>query len=232
MMALSSIYAARSIGRRALIAGLFLAATLPTVTLTLPARAESLSDAKDPAVFIDLLGQEAIQSLTAPDLTSQERRARFRELLHRSFNVPGIARFVLGHYWNEATEEERCEYLKLFEELIVTTYADRFSEYKGEKFAIAKVVQDRPNYATVHTLVDRPSAEDVRVDWRLRQEGDGSWRVIDLVVEGVSMSITQRSEFASVIQSNGGKVRGLIESLRKKVKSPGAEATAASAACT
>jgi phospholipid transport system substrate-binding protein len=198
-------------------AGLALAVIVPALALTLPVRAESLGDAKDPAVFIDLLGQEAIQSLTAPDLSSEERRARFRDLLHRSFNVPGIARFVLGHYWNEATEEERSEYLKLFEELIVTTYADRFSEYKGEKFAVAKVVQDRPKYATVHTLVDRPSAEDVRVDWRLRQEGDGSWRVIDLVVEGVSMSITQRSEFASVIQSNGGKVRGLIDTLRKKV---------------
>ena len=217
MMAHSSIHALWTVGRRALIVGLTLAAAVPAFVLTLPARAESLADAKDPAVFIDLLGQEAIQSLTAPDLTTDERRTRFRELLHKSFNVPGIARFVLGHYWNEATEEERAEYLKLFEELIVTTYADRFSEYKGEKFAVAKVVQDRPKYATVHTIVDRPSSEDVRVDWRLRQEADASWRVIDLVVEGVSMSITQRSEFASVIQSNGGKVRGLLESLRKKV---------------
>ncbi len=185
-----------------------------------PALAQDFMSAKEPGEFIDQLGEAAIQSLTAPDLNSAERRQRFRELLHRSFNVHGIGRFVLGRYWNQASEEERQEYLDLFEELVVRTYADRFSEYSGEKFAIAKVQRDaeRPNYATVGTTILRPGGQNVRVDWRVRQEEDQSWRVVDIVIEGVSMSVTQRSEFASVIESKGGTIKGLIDTLRQKVQ--------------
>lgn len=185
-----------------------------------PALAQDFMSAKEPGAFIDQLGEAAIQSLTAPDLDSTQRRQRFRDLLHRSFNVKGIGRFVLGRYWNQASEEERQEYLDLFEELVVRTYADRFSEYSGEKFAIAKVQRDaeRANYATVATTILRPGGQTVRVDWRVRQEEDQSWRVVDIVIEGVSMSVTQRSEFASVIESKGGTVKGLIDTLRQKVE--------------
>jgi phospholipid transport system substrate-binding protein len=184
------------------------------------ATAQDFMSAKDPGVFIDKLGEAALQSLTSADLNSEERRQRFRDLLNRSFNIPGIGRFVLGRYWNQATEEERQEYLDLFEELIVRTYADRFSEYSGEKFAVGKVLRDaeRPKYATVFSTIHRPGGQVVRVDWRVRQEEDESWRVIDIVIEGVSMSVTQRSEFASVIESKGGTMQGLIDTLRQKVQ--------------
>jgi phospholipid transport system substrate-binding protein len=196
------------------------------IVLTLPlgavlrARAQDFMSAKEPDQFIDQLGRAAIQYLTDKSISSEERRRRFRDLMHKAFNVPGIGRFVLGRYWNEATEQERQEYMSLFEELVVRTYADRFSEYSGEKFTIGKVQRDaeRPNYATVFTTIYRPNGQMVRVDWRVRQEQDQSWRVVDMVVEGVSMSVTQRSEFASVIESKGGTVKGLIDTLRQKVQ--------------
>jgi phospholipid transport system substrate-binding protein len=185
-----------------------------------PARAQDFMSATDPGEFIDQLGQAAILHLTDKSIGSEERRRRFRDLMHKAFNVPGIGRFVLGRYWNQATEDERQEYMRLFEELVVRTYADRFSEYSGEKFTIGKVQRDaeRQNYATVFTTIYRPNGQMVRVDWRVRQEQDQSWRVVDMVVEGVSMSVTQRSEFASVIESKGGTVKGLIETLRQKVQ--------------
>ena len=67
--------------------------------------------------------------------------ARFRELLREDFDVPGIARFVLGRYWNIATEEQRAEYVKLFEDYIAMAYATRLAEYTGETF---KVTGSRP----------------------------------------------------------------------------------------
>ena len=202
---------------RRLLLSLALAASLLCPVI---ARAQDFMSAKDPAQFIDMLGQAAIQHLTDKTISSEERRNRFRDLMHQAFNVDGIGRFVLGRYWNQATEEERKEYLRLFEELVVQTYADRFSQYSGEKFTIGKVQQDkdRPDYATVFTTILRPNGQVVRVDWRVRQEKSGGWRVVDMVVEGVSMSVTQRSEFASVIESKGGTVRGLIDTLRQKVQ--------------
>ena len=202
--------------------GLAAAAAVLMLPLRLlsPARAQDFMSATDPGEFIDQLGRAAILHLTDKSISSEERRRRFRDLMHKAFNVPGIGRFVLGRYWNQATEDERQEYMRLFEELVVRTYADRFSEYSGEKFTIGKVQRDaeRQNYATVFTTIYRPNGQMVRVDWRLRQEQDQSWRVVDMVVEGVSMSVTQRSEFASVIESKGGTVKGLIETLRQKVQ--------------
>jgi phospholipid transport system substrate-binding protein len=197
-----------------------LAALMLPLRLAPRARAQDFMSATDPGEFIDQLGRAAIQYLTDKSISSEERRTRFRDLMHKAFNVPGIGRFVLGRYWNQATEDERQEYMRLFEELVVRTYADRFSEYSGEKYTVNKVQRDaeRQNYATVFTTIYRPNGQMVRVDWRVRQEQDQSWRVVDMVVEGVSMSVTQRSEFASVIESKGGTVKGLIETLRQKVQ--------------
>jgi phospholipid transport system substrate-binding protein len=73
---------------------------------------------------------------------------------------------------------------------------------------------DERGVTIVHSKIDMPSSEDVRVDWHLRPR-DNSFAIVDIVVEGVSMAVTQRSEFASVIQSRGG-VAGLIDALRAK----------------
>src|SRR5690606_28290108 len=99
--------------------------------------------------------------------------------------------------------------------LLVRSYARRFAEYSGESFQV-RSVRDEGEFALVQSLVVRPKAENVRVDWRVRAE-DHQFRIVDVIVEGLSMAITQRDEFASVIHSKGGKVSGLIDVLRQKV---------------
>lgn len=170
----------------------------------------------DPGAFVSALGDEAVAALTG-DLSQADREAKFRALLHSHFDLPTIGRFVLGRYWNVATDAERTEFMALFEDLIVQAYARRFSEYSGETFQVVNVRSDQEDYATVHSQVVRPSAEKIRVDWRIRRNGS-DYKIIDVMVEGVSMAVTQRAEFASVIQSKGGKVAGLIEVLRQKTR--------------
>ena len=96
--------------------------------------------AADPAAMISNLGSRALEVL-GKDATQAQRVARFRELLREDFDVPGIASFVLGRYWNIATEEQRAEYVKLFEDYIAMAYATRLAEYTGETF---KVTGSRP----------------------------------------------------------------------------------------
>lgn len=178
----------------------------------------ALADAEvSPSDFIAGLGERAVSALTGSGLSQQEREQRFRELLDTHFDVPAIGKFVLGRYWRVATEEEKQEFLKLFEEFLIKGYARRFSEYSGEKFEVRNVRQEADGFALVQSLVIRPSAENVRVDWRVQQGGDSGFRIVDVVVEGLSMAATQRDEFASVIQSKGGKVAGLLDVLRAKV---------------
>jgi phospholipid transport system substrate-binding protein len=170
--------------------------------------------AADPAAMISTLGSRALEVL-GKGATQGQRTERFRELLREDFDVPGIARFVLGRYWNTATEEQRAEYVKLFEDYIAMAYATRLAEYTGETF---KVTGSRPDAdgAIVSSQIVRPGgAAPVKVDWRLTGRS-GVYKISDVSVDGISMAVTQRSEFASVIQHNGGQVQGLITMLREK----------------
>jgi phospholipid transport system substrate-binding protein len=167
--------------------------------------------------FIAGLGERAVSALTGPELSHEERALRFRELLDTHFDGPAIGKFVLGRYWRTATDEEKQEFIKLFEEFLVQGYARRFGEYSGENFEVRNVRQGTDGFALVQSLVIRPNAENVRVDWRVHGENGDGFRIVDVIVEGLSMAATQRDEFASVIQSKGGKVAGLLDVLRAKV---------------
>ena len=170
--------------------------------------------AADPAAMISDLGSRALQVLDK-NTPQSERVARFRELLREDFDVPAIGRFVLGRYWNTATPEQRAEFVKLFEDYVAIAYATRLAEYTGENF---KVTGSRPDAdgAIVSSQIIRPSgAAPVKVDWRLTGR-NGSYKISDVSVDGISMAVTQRSEFASVIQHNGGQVQGLITMLRER----------------
>lgn len=177
--------------------------------------AQSISD-KGAADFINTLGNEAINTFARKDLPRPQALARFRDLLYQGFDVPYISRWVLGKYWNQASPEQQKEYEKLFERLIVQTYANRFIEYSGETFRIAGTKPLGETDTAVTTQIVRPSGPPVGVDWRVRKK-DGGFKIIDVVVEGVSMGVTQRQEFASVIESNGGNINGLLKALRERV---------------
>ncbi len=182
-----------------------------------PIRVNAQAAKPDPGQFVKVLSDRAINELAGKDLPVAERNRRFRVLLRESFDVDSIARNVLGRYWRVATEAERADYLRLFEDLIVQIYASRFAEYSGESY---KIAQSRP--AGTDTVITgeivRPTATNVRVDWRVTVES-GSLKIIDVIVEGVSMVVTQRDEFGAVIQRGGGKVSGLLDTMREKTAS-------------
>ena len=178
------------------------------------ARAGSIAEA--PGEFIEKLADKAVAALTIDDISRVERVQRFRKLLNDHFDVKTIGRFVLGRYWRKASEEERAEFLMLFEDLIVDTYVDRFAKYSGENLSVTKTEAARNDDSIVFSSINRPSGgPPVGVAWRLRLR-NGSYLIIDVMVEGVSMGQTQRSEFASVIRRNGGEVKGLIAKLRDR----------------
>jgi phospholipid transport system substrate-binding protein len=175
--------------------------------------------AADPATVITDLGNQALQVL-GKNVGSDQRVARFRRLFTEDFDVPGIARFVLGRYWNIATEPQQQEFVRLFTNYIALAYSNRLAEYSGETLRVTGT-RPAPDGSVVSSEIIRPNgAPPARVDWLLTQH-DSAYRISDVVVEGVSMAVTQRSEFASVIQRNGGQVQGLITALRQKTEAAG-----------
>lgn len=186
-----------------------------------PAAAEDIS--KDAAGLVTNLGDQAIATITDKELTPAARERRFHDMFVNSFDVPAIGRFVLGRYWRTASEAQRAEFLKLFEDMIVKTYTGRFSEYKGESFVVVGSRADGDNNAIVTTNITRPNGSPpVKVDWRVLKP-QGKLKIVDVVIEGVSMSVTQQQEFGSVIQRNGGQIDALLTSMRERVQQAGAQ---------
>lgn len=186
---------------------------------TTSAQADPRSEAA--ARFIQDLGTRAVEVLIQPDLERSEAEKRFRTLLGEGFDVPYIGRFVLGRYWRAATPDQQREYLDLFEKLIIEVYADRFSEYSagdldpGETLRILGHRPEGERDAIVDTQIVRPDGPPVAVQWRVRDR-NGTPKIIDVAVEGVSMSVTQRNEFSSVIQRGGGQIEALLRALRSR----------------
>ena len=175
--------------------------------------------AADPAAVITSLGNQALEVL-GNNVDPKLRVARFRQLFSEDFDVPGIARFVLGRYWRIATEPQQQEFVKLFADYIALAYSNRLAEYSGETLHVTGT-RPAPDGSVVSSEIVRPNgAPPAKVDWVLTPH-DGAYKISDVVVEGVSMAVTQRSEFASVIQRNGGQVQGLITALRQKTEAAG-----------
>jgi phospholipid transport system substrate-binding protein len=194
---------------------LFLAAV--AVLLSLPSFAQAGAAAADAQKFIDDLAEATIGSLTDSSLSEAERETRFRSLLESQFDMPGISKFVLARYWRVASDAERADFQRLFEDLLVEAYAKKFTEYAGEHFQVAGSQVNDDDSITVNSLINRPNGDVVRLDWRV--EDIAGLKISDLIVEGVSLRTTYRSDVGSVIQNNGGKVAELIGALRQKTGS-------------
>lgn len=165
--------------------------------------------------FIAGMGDRGINFLGDQSMSAEAKKAEFSKLLNDSFDMNTIARFSLGNYWNGATPVQQKEYLKLFKTMIVKVYSKRFSDYKGQKFDVRSSQKQSEKDTLVSSFIVPTDGPEVRVDWRVRNNG-GVYKVVDIIVEGVSMGQTQRSDFSSVIQRGGGNIDVLLNHLRQQ----------------
>lgn len=151
------------------------------------------------------------------NMSASTRQNRFRGLLRQTFDLGKISRFVLGSHWRRANAQQRQNFKRVFENYLVRSYAGSFSSYGGNDFRITKVsVNPKRNTALVRTSVmvrkKGGGKAPANIVWRLKNYG-GAFKIIDVSVENVSMSITKRKEFASILRGNGGQVNGLIQKI-------------------
>lgn len=184
------------------------------------AQAQSVSPATE---YVQKMGDRAILELTAKNVSDSERVKRMRALLKEYFDVPAVSQFVLGTYWRQATEDERQEFMKLYEVVVAHTYAGLFKKYSGEQFKVQRERAVDDEATVVYSQIIQPSGgEPVAVEVTVKKEDSGAYKAIDIKVEGISMPLTHRKEYASVIQRNRG-VAGLLKVLKQKADSLEAE---------
>ena len=161
--------------------------------------------------FVLNLGEQAMGVLQDDTGSLEQRETQFRTILIEGFDLKLIGRFVLGRYWKKANEDQRANYLRAFGEYIVRKYSAMMGGYAGEMMTVVSEQAVGKKDIVVRTRIDRPSGPPIEADWRVRGEDDGSLRIIDVMVEGISMAVTQRAEFKSVVRRHG--IDGLIQIL-------------------
>jgi len=168
--------------------------------------------------FVQDLGDRAIAQISNKSLSSDQREERYRDILRDSFDLKTIGHFVIGRAWNAASPEQQAEYMKLFEQLVLKTYGERLNLYSGEGFRVKGARPESDKDTIVDSEISHADgSQPARVAWRVRQQ-NGKLAVIDVVVEGISQSVTQRDEYSSIIQRDNGKLDGLLDLMRKQVQ--------------
>ena len=195
--------------RLALIAGLaLLVSTAPLA----PASA-----AGDASAVVTDFGNQMLQMLSNPQIPPSERQKRFGALLDKDFDFATIGRFVLGRYWATATDQEKQEFAPVFRDYVVQSYSVRFGEFTGASFKVTGERPESPTSTIVSTTVmQKNNPTPAKVDWRV-STAEGAPKITEVIVDGISMSLTHRQEFASLIEREGGGVTGLISQLKAKI---------------
>lgn len=183
--------------------------------LPLTARAEA-PDPEQAAGFVRQAGVD-LAGIVAGAQTPAEKQARLAPFLDRVVDEDGVARFCLGRYWNQATPEQQQEYLRLFRMVLLRGVVNRLGDYQAGAVKVAvNTPVPRADGTAVPTVVERSGNKPVNITW-LVDDVAGQMKIEDVTAEGMSLRMTQRSDYASFLAHHGGDVATLIEALRKQV---------------
>jgi phospholipid transport system substrate-binding protein len=203
-------------GTRRLLTGLSL---ILLISLSAMQKAEAAA-ASEPASYIANLSNQVLELFKDTRRADRERERQFRQIADNAFDIPKIARFILGRYWATASDAERQQFISAFEEYMVRVYWSYFSQYHAESITVLAQRDLGASGVRITTQIIRPAGKGpVKVDWTVTAQGD-TYKIIDVSIEGVSQALTYREEFSSIMSRNGaGGLSALTDELRRKMGS-------------
>ncbi len=151
-------------------------------------------------------------------LTESEKRRDLAVLFQESVDTDWIGKYILGHSWKNATEAEQKQYLKSYREYITHTYVSKYNDEDTKDIydiKISSVIPTQQNEFLASTLIKVKDDDDIKIDYVLAQSAD-KCQVHDINIEGVSLILTQRSEFSAAAGFSG--INGVIKSMEKQYK--------------
>ena len=164
--------------------------------------------------FVDGVTSDIIAAVTSSSPVPQKANL-LQDIFNKNSNPAAIARFVAGRYFRGASPEDQTRFVSLFERYMSLFYADAMQEYSGEKLEIANI-QDagKKGFVVVSRVTNRQPP--LTINWQVKPSSTGL-KVIDLQVEGISMLITWRNEFSSIINRNGGTLAAASKDLEQRI---------------
>lgn len=166
--------------------------------------------------FVKNITKQGIEEIINSDVTQAEKDQRFAKLFNEYLDLDFIGRFVLGRYWKTATPKQRSEFITVYRELNIKTWSKRFDEFKGKTFVFnGTSPSSSENQIFVNSVVPMDQGAPAKVVWRVK-ETNGQFKIVDIIIENVSLAITARNEYTSYIRKSPNGLDGLISDLKKK----------------
>ena len=172
---------------------------------------ENLASSK---VFVEKLGKQVVEKVSNTEITELERYNNFKKLYLSSFDNYYISRFVLGRYWKTIDKGVQKKFVDSFNNYIVATYAPKFKGWEGTFKAVESLFEN--NYYNVKMDILNKDGPTLKMMWKMYLNKNKEFKILDVNIDGVSMLVTQRAEFLSVIKNHPNGVNGLIDAMNKK----------------
>ncbi|MEC8265450.1 MAG: ABC transporter substrate-binding protein [Pseudomonadota bacterium] len=166
-------------------------------------------------IFVEKLGQQVVEKVSNTEISEQERYNNFKKLYLSSFDNYYISRFVLGRYWKTIDKVIQKQFVDSFNNYIVATYAPKFKGWEGTFKAVDSLYEN--NYYNVKMDILNEDGPSLKMMWKMYLNKNKEFKILDVNIDGVSMLVTQRAEFLSVIKNHPNGVEGLIDAMNKKV---------------
>ena len=180
------------------------------------ASAQSVADRA--SAFVKATGDQLVAVVNGPG-APQAKRATLTQIIESAVAVDDVARFCLGRFWRIATPEQQKRYTQLFHQVLVTNITAKLGEYAGVRFTMGRA-QLRDENAVVATVVERPNNPPTNVEWIISSPAEHP-KIIDVIAEGTSLRLTQRSDYASYLSHNNDSVDALISAMQQQVARSG-----------
>lgn len=185
-----------------------------------PAQAETQAAAASATSVIKSFYATLVDAMKQGSALGYEGRYKKLDPAVRStFNLPLMAKFAVGYTWSRATPEEQEQLTSAFSKFSVATYASRFTAYDGEQF-IVEGEKPATDGVMVETKLQPKSGDAVSLNYLMRKDEKGAWRIVDVFLNGsISELATRRSEFGAIVQREG--ISALLQSLSEKSRQMG-----------
>ncbi len=192
--------------RLPLIVTLFFALAAPGVTVEIESA---------PAAVVERFQQELISAMKAAEqLGYRGRYARLAPAVRRSHDIAAISRISVGSYWDGLDRAQQARLVETFGDLSISTYAERFGGYSGERFDTQSSGDLSAEVAGVRSLLMKADGGEIQFDYVLHKD-DRGWRIVNIVVDGVSDLALKRAEYAEILSRDG--FHALIAALKEKI---------------
>ena len=176
------------------------------------------SFAIDPYSFVQETADRASEALNKRQ-SKEEKMEILKTIAKETVDTRGIGFYSLGKHRKNMTNQEKKEYLDIFEKYFLKSFSSRLAEYTDPRIRVDSQKKLSDKYTMVSsTLLATEDKPELKIDWRVVTKDPDNPLIIDVVIEGVSLAKVQKEEFNSIIQSNDGDINSLFNNLNKFVE--------------